>query len=165
VCAAAIANAATANELDAALAGIAHAGHVSPARRPRWLICVFGGAEHRGLWRLSDRLRVISVFGGINVDLGAAQLEAPESVITVIALFGGAGIIAPPGVAVQLSGLSLFAGKGDKRQRGPALPGSPLIRVRALVLFGGVTIKNRRAWTWRSLVDRIKRRDSQTERT
>jgi hypothetical protein len=124
----AVEQAATVDELDAALRGLAEemAG-VSPARRARWLISVFGGTEQRGRWRLSSRLRIVSVFGGVDVDLGAAEPEAPESLITVVAILGGAGIIAPQGVPIQLSGFSLFGGKGDKRSGGPALAGAPLV--------------------------------------
>jgi len=56
-------------------------------------------------------------------------------------------------VSIQLSGFSLFGGKGDKRAVGPPLPGSPLIRVRAFPIFGGVTVKTRRT---RSLLDVIR---------
>ena len=80
----------------------------------------------------------MALFGGVKLNLGMAQPEAPESIITVVVIFGGAAIIAPPGVSIQLSGLSLFGGKSDKRRGGPALPGSPLVRVRAFVLSGGV---------------------------
>jgi len=72
-----------------------------------------------------------------------AQPEASESVITVVAILDGAGIIVPPGVTIQLSGVSLFGGKGDKRAAGPPLPGSPLTRVRVFPIFGGVTVKDR----------------------
>jgi hypothetical protein len=83
----------------------------------------------------------VVVFGGVTLNLRTAQLEAPESVITVVAVLGGAGIIAP-GVPIQLSGFSMFGGKGDKRAAGPPLPGSPLVRVRAFPIFGGVTVKD-----------------------
>lgn len=108
----------------------------------RWLVSVFGGADQRGRWRLSSRLRVVVVFGGVTLNLRTAQLEAPESVITVVAVLGGAWIIAPLGVPIQLSGFSMFGGKGDKRAAGPPLPGSPLVRVRAFPIFGGVTVKD-----------------------
>jgi hypothetical protein len=45
-------------------------------------------------------------------------------------------------VPIQLSGFSMFGGKGDKRAAGPPLPGSPLVRVRAFPIFGGVTVKD-----------------------
>jgi hypothetical protein len=76
---------------------------VSPARGARWIVAVFGGTEQRGRWRLSKRLRVVVAFGGATLDLGAAQPEAPESVITVVAVLGGAEIIVPEGVAANCS--------------------------------------------------------------
>ena len=44
-------------------------------------------------------------------------------------------------MSLQLSGFSLFGGKGDKRAGGPSLPGSPLVLVRAFAILGGVTVK------------------------
>ena len=84
------------------------------------------------------------------------KLKRSESVITVVAALGGAEIIVPRGVSVQLSGFSLLGGKGDKRGSGPALPGSPLVRVRAFTFLGGVTIKEPK--TRRSLLDAIRSR-------
>jgi hypothetical protein len=100
----------------------------------------------------------VALFGGAKVDLGTAQLEAPESVITAIAVFGGADIIAPPGIPIQLSGFSLLGGKSDKRAGGPPLPGSPLVRVRAVAILGGVTVKDRPQR--RKLLDVIRARRS-----
>ena len=59
----------------------------------------------------------------------------------MIAILGGADILAPAGVPVELSGLSLLGGKGDKRRDGTPLPGSPVVQVRAFTFLGGVTIK------------------------
>jgi hypothetical protein len=86
---------------------------------------------------------IVALLGGATVDLGAAELEASESVITVFVALGGVNVLAPPGVTIQLSGLSLFGGKSDKRPEAPPLPGSPLIQVRAFALFGGVGVKER----------------------
>jgi len=155
----AVAQAATADEVDAAVQGLPEefAG-LSPARRARWLVAVFGGTEQRGRWQLSSRLRVVVAFGGATLDLGTAQPEAPESVITVVAVLGGAEILVPQGVSIQLSGFSLLGGKGDKRGGGPPLPGSPLVRVRAFTILGGVTVKDRSPR--RNLLDVIKARRS-----
>jgi len=141
--AAALEQAATPAELEAVLAEAPpETAPVSAARRGRWIVAVFGGTEQRGRWRLSRHLRVVAVFGGATLDLGAAQPEAPESLITVVAILGGADILAPRGLSVQLSGVSVLGGKGDKRAGGPPLAGSPLIRVRAFTLLGGVALKD-----------------------
>jgi len=139
--AAAIEAASTADQLDAALAPVAHDPPTPVSTPGRTLVGVFGGADQRGRWRLPRRLRILAVFGGVSADLGSAQVEAPISTITVLAVFGGVSLTAPTGVSVQLSGAALLGGKSDKRPVGPPLPGSPLIHVRAYTLLGGVSIE------------------------
>jgi DUF1707 SHOCT-like domain/Cell wall-active antibiotics response LiaF, C-terminal len=153
--AAAIEEAATADEIHDVVQGLPEEA-AGTVHRGRWIVALLGGTEQRGRWRLSRRLQVIAAFGGATLDLSAAQAEASESVITVVAALGGAEIIVPRGVSVQLSGFSLLGGKGDKREPGPPLPGSPLVRVRAFTFLGGVTIKEPK--TRRNLLDAIRRR-------
>jgi hypothetical protein len=113
----------------------------APARLGRWIVAVFGGTRQEGRWRLGKRLWVLAAFGGVKLDLSAAEAQAPASAITVIAILGGTDILAPPGVSVELSGLSLLGGKADRRASGVPLPGSPVILVRAFTFLGGVAIK------------------------
>ena len=141
--AAAIEQAATVEELDAAVVGLSDEGGGASGGRARWLIGVFGGTEQRGRWRLSNRLRVIALLGGVRLDLGPAEPEAAESLITIVAVLGGVELTAPPGVPIQLTGFSLLGGKSDERAGGPPLPASPLIRVRVFAVLGGVKIKDR----------------------
>lgn len=140
----ALEQAATIEELNAVVRGLPEENAaVGATRGARWLVGVFGGTEQRGRWRLSSHLRIVAVFGGMTLDLGAAQPEAQESLITVVAVLGGAEIIAPPGISIQLSGFSLLGGKSDERSGGPPLPGSPLVRVRCVTFLGGVKVKDR----------------------
>ncbi len=113
-------------------------------RPPRWLVGILGGTDQKGRWRLASRLRIVAVLGGVSLDLGQAEPEASESVLTVVAVLGGVEITAPAGVPVQLSGFSLLGGKSDERPPGPRLPGCPLVRVRVCSLFGGVKVKQRK---------------------
>ncbi|HEY7630433.1 MAG TPA: hypothetical protein VH817_07030 [Thermoleophilaceae bacterium] len=117
----------------------------SAGRRPRWLVGVLGGTDQKGRWRLGRRLRIVAVLGGVDLDLGQAQPEAPESLITVFAVFGGANLTAPPGVPIELTGASLLGGKSDKRPPGPRMPGCPVVRVRVFSLFGGVSVEARKS--------------------
>ena len=153
----AVERAATVEELNAVVLGLPEeSAGVAPGRPARWLVAVFGGAEQRGRWRLSSRLRIVALFGGVTLDLGAAEVEAPESVITVVAVLGGVEIIAPVGVSIQLSGFSLLGGKSDERAGGPPLPGSPLVHVRSVTILGGVKVKDRTPR--RNLLDLIRAR-------
>jgi hypothetical protein len=144
-CAAAIAASQTPQELDAAAARVAHEPPTPVPSHPRTLVGIFGGTDQRGRWRLPRKLRILAVFGGVSADLGAAQVEAPTSTITVFAVLGGVSLTLSPGVSVQLSGASLLGGKSDTRPVGPGLPGSPVIHVRAYTLLGGVSIEQRRS--------------------
>jgi DUF1707 SHOCT-like domain len=140
--ASAIGEAATAEEIRAVVEGLPdEAAAPTPARHPRWIVAVFGGTRQRGRWLLSKRLWLLAALGGANLDLAAAEFEAPESVITAVVVLGGAVLLVPQGVPIQLSGFSLFGGKADRRPAGPALQGSPLVRVRAFTFFGGVAVK------------------------
>jgi hypothetical protein len=140
--AAAMQQAATIDELGALQKKAGPAG-ASAARRPRWLISVLARIERRGRWRLRDHLEVVAVFTVQTVDLGTAQPEERESVVTIITAFGGATIIAPQGVSLDVSGFALFGGRNDNRAELPPFPGSPHIRIRAFSVFGGVRIEDR----------------------
>ncbi|MGO8904844.1 MAG: hypothetical protein ACLQMH_04385 [Solirubrobacteraceae bacterium] len=151
----AIQQAATDDELQAVLQAAPPGGAGAPAaRRPRWLISVLARVGRRGQWRLRDRLRVVSVFTVQTLDLGTAQLEAPGSVVTIIAAFGGASVIVPQGVSLDISGFALFGGRNDNRADLPPWPASPLIRIRAFSIFGGVRVEDRAPQ--RNLLDAIR---------
>jgi hypothetical protein len=154
---AAVERAASTDELEAAARGLSdQAGSASRTHRGRWLVGIFGGTDQRGRWRLSSRLRIVALLGGVGLNLGNAQPEASESIITIVAFLGGVKIIAPPGVPIEFTGLSVLGGKSDERAGGPALPGAPLVRLRVVAVLGGVKVKDRSPR--RSLVDAIKGR-------
>jgi hypothetical protein len=155
--AAAVEQAASVEELEAAVQGLPEERAAAPpVRHARWLVGVFGGTEQRGRWRLSSRLRIIALLGGVSLDLGQAQPEASESLITVFAFLGGVEIVAPPGVTIELSGFSLLGGKSDERSAGPPLPASPVIRLRVFAVLGGLKVKRRSPR--RNLLDVIRAR-------
>ena len=132
---AALEQAVTVEDIDAALSGLPEDASVVPtASHHRWLVAALGGIEQRGRWRLSKRMWIVALLGGAKLDLGTAEVEAPDSVITVFVALGGVDILAPPGVAIQLSGLSLFGGKSDKRPEAATsgITADPCARLRNL---------------------------------
>ena len=112
-------------------------------RPGRWLIAAFGKSYKPRRWRLSERLGIVAVLGAFSADLGTAQPDSVESVITILALFGSAVIFAPPRIPIQLSGSSLFGGAADERTTGPPLPDAPRVRLRVFPIFGHVTVRDR----------------------
>jgi hypothetical protein len=114
-----------------------------PARRrkpTRWIVSVMGGVNRRGRFRLGANTSAVSIMGGMNVDLRQAELEEPEVTITVVSVMGGANIIVPEGVEVELTGIAIMGGKSYRPGKQSPPPGAPLVRVRVFSLMGGVSV-------------------------
>jgi hypothetical protein len=124
--------------------GTSHAPVAYAADRDRpseSYVAVFSGTERKGHWRVPRRSKAVAVFGGINLDMSAAELSAREVRVDAVAVFGGIEIVVPDGVEVRLTGLALFGGKTAKVP--PSAPGAPVVHVRATVVFGGLEVKTR----------------------
>jgi hypothetical protein len=114
-------------------------------RKPmRAIVAVFSESAKRGRFRLDDESAAIAVFGECLVDLSDALIEAPEVVVTAVAVFGEVTVIVPEGIHVEIEGMAVF---GERRfdVRGEApVPGSPVVVVKAYALFGEVLVRSRR---------------------
>jgi hypothetical protein len=114
----------------------------APAKRTGWIVSLLGGSSRTGRWRPAARLRIVSIVGGSHLDLSRAVVTTPEVWITAFAFLGGAAIEVPRGVEVELTGFSLVGGRAVDVSDDPIRPGTPVIRVRAFTLFGGIAITN-----------------------
>ena len=112
----------------------------APPRKRSWIVSVLGGASRTGRWRPAPRLRIVAVLGGSHLDLSRAVVTTNEVVITAVAFLGGVSIEVPRGVEVDLTGFSLVGGRGVDIGDDPVRPGTPVIRVRAFTLLGGIGI-------------------------
>src|SRR5207342_1188911 len=85
---------------------------VEPAARraTSFVLSIFGGSDRAGRWRVAERLRVVNIFGGADLDLREATLVSPEVHITVVSIFGGSDIVVPEGVHAELSSFAIFGG-------------------------------------------------------
>jgi hypothetical protein len=119
----------------------------APARRQkpasRWIVSVMSGTEKRGRWRLGRDTKVLCVMGGAELDLRHAELEDLDSTITVVAVMGGAEIIVPEGVDVDVSGFALMGGKEFRPGKTVPPPSAPSVRIRAYAVMGGIEVKTR----------------------
>ncbi|MBI3952972.1 MAG: DUF1707 and DUF2154 domain-containing protein, partial [Chloroflexi bacterium] len=76
-----------------------------------FIIAVFGGQKTgKGPWRPESKVRTLALFGGIDMDFREAQLPEGGTRITSWTLFGGTRVVAPKGMPVSVSGLSLLGG-------------------------------------------------------
>jgi hypothetical protein len=55
-------------------------------------------------------------------------------------MMGGANVVVPEGVEVELTGISIMGGKEHRPGKQPPPPGAPVIRVRAYSIMGGVSV-------------------------
>src|SRR5262249_31868896 len=116
----------------------------APRRGARWIVSVLGGADKRGRWRVAERLHVVAVMGGCDLDLRGAELASSDAVSAGAAVMGGVAIAVPEGVEVDLTGFALMGGNDLRLGDEPPPRGAPLIRVRAFSLMGGIDVKTKR---------------------
>lgn len=109
-----------------------------------FLLGLLGGGDRSGRWRVAERLTVLNVLGGADLDLREATLAASEVTIRVISILGGSDITVPEGVHVELSSFALLGGD-DLRLEGPEPPpGAPVVHVKTVSILGGTDVKTRR---------------------
>jgi hypothetical protein len=112
------------------------------AREVDTVMAVLGGVERHGHWTVPRNLKCKAVLGGIVLDLREAAFPRGVTEIEVKAVLGGAQIIVPPGLAVEVSGSAILGGV-DHVDRMPAHPDPdrPVLRVRGFAVLGGVAVQ------------------------
>ena len=113
-----------------------------PKLGKRWSVAIIGGVTRRGRLRLPERLRVIGLIGGAELDLSEAVIEADQTTIDAWWLIGGVELRVPEGIEVELGGLTILGGM-ENESTGRQLPGAPRIYLRQFTLMGGATVRTR----------------------
>ena len=121
-----------------------------------YAIAVMGGSTRKGPWEPPERLYVVAFMGGVDLDFRQAALLEGVTEVNVLALMGGAKIVVPEDVDVEVHGFGFMGGFDHVSHHGPG-EGRPLIRIRGLALMGGVEIKVK-PLPGASKMDRLKQR-------
>ena len=93
---------------------------------------------------MAARIRCLAAFGELELDLRQASTSESEVVIEALSVFGGLQVIVTEGVDVELAGFTLFGEKEMNVAQVAVVPGTPLIRIRAVKVFGGVTVVSKK---------------------
>lgn len=110
-------------------------------RKPaRWFLAIMGGSTRRGKRRLSERLHVVSIMGGDEIDLREAEIEGSELIINAFSLMGGSNIYLPDTLEVEVSGPGIMGGNEERGSSAPPRPGAPVIRIRSFAIMGGTSV-------------------------
>jgi hypothetical protein len=119
-------------------------GAVAPAATRRRLVAVFGGISRKGRWHPEPLTRILTVFGGAELDLREAVLPGREITIDAVAVCGGVTITVPPEMRVIDTGNAIMGGReiaGDSAES--AAPDAPVLRITGTCVCGGVEVKRR----------------------
>jgi len=108
----------------------------------RWWISPLGGFHRRGHYRLPTHQVVVTLLGGMDVDLRGAELSGPTVNLTVVSLIGGADVVVPAGVQVEVSGFSVL-GRRDVRLGNRIAPGAPLVHLRVFSVLGRAKVRSK----------------------
>jgi len=110
---------------------------------PDRVVAVFSGTERKGRWRVRRHTEVYALFGGVELDLTEATFEGSEVEIRGVWAFAGVEIKVPEGVHVRDETMSIFGG-ADVKDVGDPVPGAPVVVVRGLNLFAGLSVRGPR---------------------
>jgi hypothetical protein len=151
--------AATLDELRALVSDlpVVHAGapvtgprtYVSPSTgahvaERQFIVGIMGGAERKGVWTPAKETYVVALMGGVELDFREARMPPGVTEINVFAIMGGAEIVVPPGVIVDLNGFALMGGFGQVGYAPPPTnPDAPVLRISGFAFMGGVDVNVR----------------------
>ncbi len=130
--------------MSAAVAPAADVGAVAPAATGSRLVAIFGGISRKGRWHPEPLTRILTVFGGAELDLREAVLPGREITIDAVAVCGGVSITVPPEMRVIDTGSAIMGGReiaGDSAES--AAPDAPVLRITGTCVCGGVEVKRR----------------------
>jgi hypothetical protein len=111
----------------------------APAEGPLEYTAILGSEHQTGRWTVPSHLEVRCVLGDCQIELQDAVLSSHVTTISARATLGSVTIFVPDGVEVRLSGRSILGSK-ECEVRGAALPGAPVIDVRATAVLGSVNV-------------------------
>ena len=121
-------------------------GAVSPSAKPQRHVAVMGGVQRKGAWTVPAAMTVTCCMGGADLDLREARWTARETVLTIHAFMGGASIVVGPEVEVVMEGTGImggYTGPSDTMARAELTADSPVLRVRGVAVWGGVSVERR----------------------
>lgn len=108
------------------------------------VIGIMGGAEKKGVWTPARQIYVVAFMGGAHLDFREARFGPGVTEVIVFAVMGGAEIVVPPGVHVDLNGLAVMGGFGQTGSVPlPTDPDAPVLRIGGFAMMGGVEVNIR----------------------
>jgi hypothetical protein len=107
------------------------------------IVNILGGSGRSGQWTVPREIRIITIFGGADIDFTDAIFTTPNVTIKILCLFGGDNIYVPENINVVSKAFCILGGI-DNTAPSIASRQAPTLTIEGLVLFGGLDIKIKR---------------------
>jgi hypothetical protein len=105
------------------------------------IVGIMGGAEKKGVWTPARQTIVVALMGGVELDFREARMPPGVTEVNIFAVMGGAEILVPPGVHVDLNGFAFMGGFGQNGYAAPPTdPNAPVLRIGGFAFMGGVDV-------------------------
>ena len=117
--------------------------HYEAAEEPDdvdYMINILSGGDRSGEWTAAGEIRVLTLFGGADVDFTNARFSSRTTTVRVLCLCGGVDIFVPEGVSATVRTFNIMGGVSNKAPT-TLDPGAPKIVVEGLVMMGGIDVK------------------------
>lgn len=102
---------------------------------------IFWGFEQKVTSKKFKGGSITAIFGGGDLDLRDAELDAAGAVIDITAIFGGVEIKLPESWVVEAHTTGIFGGAENKCKNPEKHEGKRIV-INATAIFGGIDIKN-----------------------
>jgi len=107
------------------------------------IVNIFGGSGRSGQWTVPREIRIVTIFGGADIDFTDAIFTTPNVTIKILCLFGGDNIYVPEDINVISKAFCILGGI-DNSAPSIASRQAPTLTIEGLVMFGGLDIKIKR---------------------
>jgi hypothetical protein len=119
-----------------------------PASNEPTAASIFAGEQFVSSAPALRAARVITWFGGHDVDLRGATLDPSGAALDLRTMYGGTQIAIPEGWRVRSSVLSIFSGTQVDIEDDRLPADAPLLELRGFTLFGGVRVTTSPDGSW-----------------
>ncbi len=106
------------------------------------LTSIFSGVKRNIITKNFTRGQITTIFGGAEIDMGQADMQAP-SILKLEVAFGGIELIVPSNWVVQNEVQGIFHGVEDKRfNKNNVIDPTKVLILKGSCAFGGIEIKS-----------------------
>ena len=106
------------------------------------ITAIMGGAVRKGNWEPAERVQVISIMGGVELDFRNAIMLEGVTEVEIHTIMGGVEIIVPDDIDVETEGMGIMGGF-EHLGHTSGVRDAPLLRITGFAIMGGVEIKLR----------------------